>query len=477
MLDQSFTANNFYNIFLYENRKGNNIEKKFFENDIYIKHTHKIREINSKLRTSREIFIKNDIKNRIPSKESFIRYKKYLRVLKRKLKEEKETDLLIILERISNNIQNKNFSFSLTTGMFDGKTVYKIGNSPEEFFAIKQLQYNFKKLYKIKQSNRFEIVNQLNNLLSDNFPKYIIKTDIKSFYESIPNDIVISKLQQDNLLSPKSKDLVVKIIKKFKNIANIADAKGIPRGIGISAYLAEYYMRKVDDKIKNTPDIIYYARYVDDIIIIFSPKSTNQFPDYFSKIEDIIEKDFSLVVNKKKTQIIIQSKNNIESKVYKKINGKYKITNLSSNEIKINYLGYSYLLNSKLEITITDNKVKRYKEKIKLSFNEYLKYKNKRKAYQHLRDRLKFLTKNYRLHNNKGHILTGLYFSNMLVTKLDFLDELDKYLKWYLSRYVKNAYHKNKLSEFSFKSGFEKIEYTKLSNNQIKSIIRIWKNV
>jgi len=477
MLDQSFTANNFYNIFLYENRKGNNIEKKFFENDIYIKYTLKISEINSKLRTSRKTFIKNDIKNRTPSKESFIRYKKYLRALKRKLKKEKETELLIILERISNNIQNKNFSFSLTTGMFNGKTVYKIGNSPEEFFAIKQLQYNFKKLYKIKQSNRFEIVNQLNNLLSDNFPKYIIKTDIKSFYESIPNDIIISKLQQDNLLSPKSKDLVVKIIKKFKDIANIADTKGIPRGIGISAYLAEYYMRKVDDKIKNLTDIIYYARYVDDIIIIFSLKSTSQIPDYFSKIENIIEKDFNpLLINKKKTQIIIQKKNNLQGKIYKK-KRKYKVVNLSSNDININYLGYSYLLNNKLEITITDNKIQRYKKKIKLSFDEYLKFKNKRKAYQYLRDRLTFLTKNYRLHNNKGHILTGLYFSNMLVTKLDFLDELDKYLKWYLNRYVKNTYHKSKLSEFGFKSGFEKIEYTKLSNNQIKNIIRIWKNV
>lgn len=467
-LDQSFTANNFYSILLYENRKGENIEKKYFENDTYIKYTLKISKINSKLRASLKTFIKNDaLKRRTPSKEVFIRYKKSLRFSKRKLKKEKEDALLEILREIGSKIQDKNFSFNLSTGTFNSKTVYKLGNSPEEFFAIKQLQYNFRKLYQIKQANRFEIVNQLKNIFEDNFPKYIIKTDIKSFFESIPNDKIASQLQKDNLLSPKSKELIKKIIKQFESIANPDDRKGIPRGIGISAYLAEYYMRKVDDKIKNLPDVLYYARYVDDIIIVFIPKSENNFHDFFSEIQNVIEKEYSLFTNKKKTQIIIQQKNGFTEKT------------LEKETVIINYLGYSFILSKdkKLQISITDDKLIKYKNKIKLSFKEYSKYKNKRKAYQHLRDRLKFLTQNYRLHNNKSLILSGIYFSNMLCSDTKFLNDLDKYMKCYLTRYVKIDYHNKKLSEFSFQNGFDRIAYAKFTSNQIKNIIRIWKNV
>jgi hypothetical protein len=364
MLDQSFRADNFYSIFLSENRKGKNIEKKYFKNDIYNKYTREISEINLKLRTPLNKFIQNDIiKKRNPSKETYIRYKKYLRYAKRKLKNEKEGAILDNLNKISKIINNKTFSFNLTTDTFNGKTTYKIGGNPEEFFAIKQLQYNFKKLYKIKQSNRFEIVNQLKNILEDKFPKCIIKTDIKSFFESIPNDRIISQLQKDNLLSPKSKELVKNIIKEFKKTASVNDKKGIPRGIGISAYLAEYYMRKVDEKVKNLPDILYYARYVDDIVIIFIPKSENNFPDYFSMVKEIIENDFSLKINYKKTQIVNQNKNNLTLTTFKSRGSSYqKNTKNSTSSVAINYLGYAFILAKKLQISITKSKIDRYKK-------------------------------------------------------------------------------------------------------------------
>ena len=355
MLDQSFSANNFYSILLYENRKGENIEKKYFENDIYNNYTLKISNINSKLRLSLNKFVKNDNKDRIPSKKSYNRYKKYLRFIKRKIKKEKEEALLEILERIAHNVQNKNFIFNLSTGTFNGKTVYQIGNNPKEFFAIKQLQYNFNKLYKIKQANRFEIVNQLKNILADNFPKCIIKTDIKSFFENIPNDKIISQLQKDNLLSPKSKELIKNIIKEFLNIADTNDKIGIPRGIGISSYLAEYYMRKVDDKIKKLPDILYYARYVDDIIIVFVPTSDGNFSDYFSKIKNIVEKDFLLAINYNKTQIINQLKRDRFSLItFKRRNPKYIRSTRNVSSVSIDYLGYTFSLGNGFNISITN---------------------------------------------------------------------------------------------------------------------------
>ena len=52
----------------------------------------------------------------------------------------------------------------------------------------------------------------------------------------------------------------------------ISTFPGVPRGIGISAYLSELFMRNVDNQIQELDDLIYYARYVDDIIAIFVPQ-------------------------------------------------------------------------------------------------------------------------------------------------------------------------------------------------------------
>ena len=45
MLDQSFSAENFYSILVYENRKGNNLEKKFFRDNVFEKYSLKLKEI------------------------------------------------------------------------------------------------------------------------------------------------------------------------------------------------------------------------------------------------------------------------------------------------------------------------------------------------------------------------------------------------------------------------------------------------
>jgi hypothetical protein len=55
-----------------------------------------------------------------------------------------------------------------------------------------------------------------------------------------------------------------------KDTATIKHEKGVPRGVGISSYLSELYMENIDNEIRNLQDVIYYARYVDDIFIIIS---------------------------------------------------------------------------------------------------------------------------------------------------------------------------------------------------------------
>ena len=63
-------------------------------------------------------------------------------------------------------------------------------------------------------------------------------------------------------------------------------------------------MRSVDNKIRELEDLVYYARYVDDIIAIFIPKSTNIDPaklsNYRTKLTDIIVNEGLIINNKNK---------------------------------------------------------------------------------------------------------------------------------------------------------------------------------
>jgi hypothetical protein len=143
-------------------------------------------------------------------------------------------------------------------------------NDPAAYFVSKQLQYNIKKTCKVRQSNYYNIVNQLKNILFTTFPKYVIKTDIKSFYETINTSKLISKIKEDTPLSIFSKKIITNVLHQYRKISK--SDKGIPRGIRISVYLAEIYMQDFDEYIKFMDNVIFYSRYVDDIIIVFVPK-------------------------------------------------------------------------------------------------------------------------------------------------------------------------------------------------------------
>ncbi len=43
---------------------------------------------------------------------------------------------------------------------------------------------------------------------------------------------------------------------------------GLPRGVPLSATLSEYSMKRFDRFVSTLPEVYYYARYVDDIVIV-----------------------------------------------------------------------------------------------------------------------------------------------------------------------------------------------------------------
>ena len=198
MLDQSFSTQNFKKIIEMENRKGNYLEGDFFENIVEI--TKKIKEANSDLKRLKKLKM---------SSERYGVEKDKLVKIKNELKEKKEEKLDVILSKISTKVASTKFSLEVFPDSdISEKTVYKTPYKIENILTQKQLQYNFRKLYKVKQANRYSIISQMKNLLDDGFPKIILKTDIQNFYESIPQDDLLKKINDDNLLTHLSRKFI-----------------------------------------------------------------------------------------------------------------------------------------------------------------------------------------------------------------------------------------------------------------------------
>lgn len=354
-----------------------------------------------------------------------------------KINKEKEEIRLNTFKKFADEISGKKFQFKVD--YYPKKKVYTIEKDASSYYAVKQLQTNINKTFKVKQANRNLIIKQLFYILSDGYPKILIKTDIKSFYESIPQDKLFAKIEDNTLLSPFSKKLIRKLFYEYerkKDTTIIPPKKGIPRGIGVSAYLSELYMRDIDNEMKCLDDVIFFARYVDDIIVIFSPKSPSTKGNYFEKIKDIIVKKNELRLK--------DGSDGGENKTLIK-----EFWNHGTYSEEVNFLGYKLTISRtqtfgsngkpiykfQTIINISDNKLDKYKLRLRKAvetYNNDSKF-NEKEARKLLFQRLKFLTGNFHLNNNKRNVRSGVFYSNSMLTLnkdngVDSLRKLDKEL-------------------------------------------------
>lgn len=470
MTDQAFSAENFERIFNIENRKGN-INKEMLP-ELYIA---TIKKIKSKKQELKDIIQKYKKKEIV--KEELNKFSQKIKDEISSFKKEKESILYDQLKDISKAVNNDKFKFEFHCSEHKGKVTYEVGNDLPQYYAMKQLQYNIKKTFKVQQSDRYKIVKQIKTLLTDTFPRIIIRTDIESFYESISQNALSRMVNNNTLLSYQSKRFITNIIEEYEVLKDkeIAPKVGIPRGIGISAYLSELYMHDIDNRIKAMNNVIFYARYVDDIFIIISPKHGISADSYLKDITNILA-EYELHLKESKTIA-------------------YNI--LRDNDImrtdSFSYLGYTFeIRSSKLVystiVGLSVDKMKRYMQRLECSFDDYNKESkyNERVARKTLFNRIRFLTGNTKLLTSKKGIKVGIYYSNSLVDdkwiKANFgvLDgHLSKMIHTNLKPYCTDSFDVNKLKKriktcFSFAQGFDKKLFHNFTIDEFYLIRKIW---
>lgn len=332
--------------------------------------------------------------------------------------------------------------------------------------VIRKIYENIRRIYKIKQANRNCIIKQLIVLLTDTYPSFIIRLDIRKFYESIDKEQLMSRLEDDVLLNHHSISLLREI---FKN-PQIKKVQGLPRGLSISSVLSELFMDKIDKEIKHLSGVYYYERFVDDIIVFCN--GSDNFLIVQKQIHSVLN-SCSLSVNYNKLQYI---------KDYDFEHGKI-----------LTYLGYSISKTKPtkknrhcnvLDIELAPSKYNFFKTKITKSFVHYLKNRD----YELLKQRIKYLTGNYLVSNptDLRPIKAGIYYNYPMLRgkgmlQLKALDVFYQHIlhcksgNFGISLSSKLNYEQiHELEDFGFVAGWEKRMLSCFTPTQISVIKKCW---
>ena len=317
---------------------------------------------------------------------------------------------------------------------------------------LRKLYKNIRRLYSVRQADRNAIVKQMISLLSENVNMWVVRLDVRHFYESIDRYAIINKLVDDARLSYHS----LVLLQSLFNNPVVATGHGLPRGLGISAVMAELFLKYFDLEIKRVEGVYYYARFVDDIIVFCSSEKSR---DEVMECADVNLHTLGLQLNRDKSYTWCP-------------NQRYP---------ELTYLGYTFHKKGKqLSVTIAKKKLNVIKTRITRSFVRYAKDHQ----YEMLKHRIKFLTGNFTLYQKDtlAPIKVGIFFNYKYATDISGLDDIDRYYQKLLhcrtsKLGVRAALSKNELKpleKYSFRFGYEHHVNHHFTIEQMTTIKNCW---
>lgn len=447
-MDQAFSVSNLRKIINSDNEKGGNLEEKYIPKAHEIKI--RLKEFLDSLLISKKLF-----KSKAISITAHERRKNRLNLLLHGWKQRYEVVITQELEEITKTIGRKDFKVKLIEHpiKISDKRVYGIESDLPQILAMRFVQLTLKSIYKLKMPPRDALVSQIKSLALDGVPKLIIRADVESFYESVRHEELLDHIHKSSDLSVDIKRVITRLLNDYKRISG--SEKGLPRGVGVSAYLAEIYLSEIDEVIKNTQDLFFYARYVDDMVLMYAPSRPELADTYEQGVNEIMKtKGLSL-------------------------NSKTKVVNaLTQQKGKFEYLGYEFDLSpSGSGVSLSHKKLLKYKDRITKSFSDYNKKRKfiPQKAAEELIIRSLFLTGNIRLFNKKSNAFIGIYFSNKHITNTNQLKGLDYFYK-NKANSIENINLRNRLLKNSFEAGFLQKIFRSFEPKQLSEISRGWKH-
>lgn len=342
-------------------------------------------------------------------------------------------------------------SWGLSAGpTIHGKPTYKLNYPNAESYFRAQITTERLRRLSPKPINRAMATSRLAIALDDALPKTIYRFDISNFFESIPHEQLLERIFD----MTRDAELVASCSALLNEYSAISgNAAGVPRGVAASSWLAELYLNEVDRELRTTDGVFLYLRYVDDIVAITAgTRSTD-----VANLIGVNVSNLGLSLNASKTSTIPAKA------------GQFK---------DLRFLGYEYSRPQKaLKVHLTPTKLATLRSRLDVAFAAWDSHPSTNTGRQGLLlDRIRLLTGNYRLFNNRRQAIAGLRFSYPLLTDTGQLVALDTYLEQLINtRKWPSAKFEQSLRACSFKVGYEEQVFWQMSSKRISKATGVWR--
>ena len=362
-------------------------------------------------------------------------------------------------------------SLPLTPNNLAGRTIYQVNDLACDLVLRKAAQ-NIRRITASKQGSRIEIVRRLKLLCEEGLPFTVAKMDIAKFYLSVDQHFLSSQLSKRLMTAPSTRSVVKSLIEQCK----VNSVNGLPPGLAISAELSEFYMQDFDQRMREQLKAHYFARYVDDIVLILpeldDPNSLKV------QVEEALPAGLKLNFSK--------------SKIYAFGNTRKKPTSV---EHSFDYLGFKFNVHETgkdrpfarlVELDVASSKVKKNKTRIMKSLLQYLADG----SFDDLIDRVRILTCGYQFFDERQQKKrsAGLQHTYSLInSNAPALAELDKFFSGMvlcrsgttggrLALALTNRQRKE-LLKYSFVRGFANRVHFRFSADRLADLMECWKYV
>ncbi len=384
-------------------------------------------------------------------------------------------------EIISNSVNRSSEGFSglsfLASTKVKRKLIYRISEFSDEL-VLRKIDKNIRKSIALPTASRDSIIANIKSLLSEAVSYKVYRLDVKGYYESFDASQTASVVSETQRLSPLTKQMVNEILSHHLNTGGV----GLPRGLALSATLSEIMMLPFDSAIRSTPEVFFYSRYVDDIIIITSGNEIE------SELINLIKNSLpsGLKLNNQKTDV----------KAAIRSVQPYRPPALTSKVLSFEFLGYQFTVWEpqkvaedrtpfrKVQLDIADSKVRKIKTRLTRAAIDYCKTLD----FNTLEARIRFLTSNFSVldADRERKRLAGIYY-NYHRADADTsiaLKELDSYLKKIalsgrgkvFSEFLRKTTpdQRRRLLSFSFSRGFREKIFMHFPRETLKRIQECW---
>lgn len=329
---------------------------------------------------------------------------------------------------------------------------------------------------RVEAGNRDRKVTSLIEALTDSTPFFVVRRDIRSFYETVPTIGLYQRLVDGSDLPPSVRAVVRTFFHEFCS----QSTAGLPRGICLSTVLAELAMQDFDARVRELNGVYRYYRYSDDIIILSYHDPSN----IESKLPDLLPS--GMCFNASKSHRIDLNK-----------------PNKQSTEKCLEYLGYRFTFQDYglkrdpriIKVSIAEKKLTRIKTRIMCAFKAHAQ----KSDFQLLRKRIAFIAgnmivmrQNVSAIKSSRYVKSGIYYNYKLCGeynagvvaphKGDELKAIDGFYQSIITKStsfgaILTAAQQSALRKISFFKGYSLKHTAKYTATEIQEIKSIWKNV